>query len=178
MATARYDNHPILRCLAGVNGRSPFHIQGQIRWSSQFERAVCAIADEGARHCRRQYDAADGASHFNQRDVDGELAITLQEFLGPVERIDQEKTSPQMEWHAARRHFFLSDDGHPRRKLGESSEDECFGLLIGCCHGREIRFHPAWRAGRIMFQDKPSRFLRDFGQACGKLGYEWGHDCG
>ena len=54
---------------------------------------------------------------FDQRDVDGELAVPADEFLRAVERIDQPITLPTPPLFEGRRFGFLGDHRYVRRQF-------------------------------------------------------------
>ena len=65
----------------------------------------------------------------NQADVDGVVVAATNEFLGAVERVDQE-ISVAMRRDPAGRDLFLGNHGHARRSGFERAEDDLFGRPV------------------------------------------------
>jgi hypothetical protein len=85
-------------------------------------------------------DAGDGCARLDQGDVDGELAIALDEATGAVERIDQEPAVAKV-GHAAGAGFLLGDDGQVRIGAAEVIEDDGLGGAVGSVTGEPSGFH-------------------------------------
>ena len=69
------------------------------------------------------------AAADDQADVDGIIVAAADEFLGAVERIDEE-IGVAMRRDAARRDFLLGDDRHARRGVGQRVEDDPLGRAV------------------------------------------------
>src|SRR5271157_2510892 len=74
--------------------------------------------------------AGDRPSLLDQRDIDRELAVAGDEFLRPVERIDQQESLPAGDGLALRRRFFR-DDRYLRDGAGEVLADDGLRALVG-----------------------------------------------
>jgi hypothetical protein len=66
-----------------------------------------------------------------------ELAVAADEFLGPVERID-EPEQPVMGRDAAGSCLLLGDHRDLRRQLAQVAQDHRLGALVGLGHRRRI----------------------------------------
>ena len=69
----------------------------------------------------------DGAAVFDQRDIDGELAIAADEFAGAIERIDEEKQGGVARQGVG---AFLRQDGDVGEMFGEARADDGVGGKI------------------------------------------------
>ena len=77
--------------------------------------------------------AGDRHAAFDERDVDGELAVAGDEFAGPVERIDQDEALGDLD-RLARRRRLLGDDRDRRRQPSQTLADDRLGPLVGGGH--------------------------------------------
>ena len=71
-----------------------------------------------------------GARLTNQGDVDGEVAASLHELLGAIQRIDQEELFGRRRYLAGGALFF-SHHGHARGMPGQVPQDDLFGFMVG-----------------------------------------------
>ncbi len=76
---------------------------------------------------------------LDQRDIDGELAVAADEFLGAVERVDEPEEIRRRTGQAVGLALLLGDDRDAGRGGGERGEDDRLGALIGKRHRRGIR---------------------------------------
>jgi hypothetical protein len=67
---------------------------------------------------------------FDDRDVDRELAILVDEFLRAIERIDQGEAMTVF-GHLAVAEGFLGDDGQIGFCLGQALQNQRLGALVG-----------------------------------------------
>ena len=74
------------------------------------------------------HDAEGGDAVFDERDIDGEAASLLDEFLGPVERIDQPEAFAHGAW--IRQFAFFGDHWNFRGKRRQGVEDEMVGSEV------------------------------------------------
>ena len=75
----------------------------------------------------------------DERDVYGEIATLLDEFLGTVERINQEELGSDCR-HSTGGNLFLCNDRYVRGYLAQSLEDDGLGSIIGIGDWRCIDF--------------------------------------
>lgn len=67
---------------------------------------------------------------LDQADVDGEIVAASDEFLGAVQRIDEEERTVHV-GHAAGGGLLLRDDRNMRRDLAQAGEDRRLRRVIG-----------------------------------------------
>ena len=106
------------------------------------------VADEKP----RRHGCIDDAHHrhaiANERDVDREVADPLNEFLGAVERIDEEKLAADR-GQAAGGHLLLGHDRHVRGGMAQTLEDDRLGGMIGLRHRRMVGLTLYFKAGDV-----------------------------
>ncbi len=83
-------------------------------------------------------DAEDRDAVLDEADIDGELAVAVDELLGAVERVDEPEEGRRRNRQAVRRRMLLGDDRDVRRRRGESLEDQRLGMLVGKGHRRGV----------------------------------------
>ena len=86
---------------------------------------------------------------LDQADVDGVIVAAADEFLGPVERVDQE-IGVVMRRDAAGGDFFFGDDRNARRRARQRREDDQLGRAVGFGDRRGVAawLRPRSRGGR------------------------------
>ena len=114
----------------------------------RFEREGCAVfvmtpsaetfsCDIGGADGGGVNGCCDRAAVFDQRDIDGELAIAADEFAGAIERIDEEEQSGVARQGVG---AFLGEDGNVGEMFGEARADDGVGGKIGLGDGGLIGF--------------------------------------
>ncbi len=121
---------------------------------------VTGLGDIGDIAGRRINDAGHRRAIADQRDVDGEIRIVGDEFLGAVKRIDKEEFVPRDIGHDAGGDAFLGDDGDLREMRLEVTENDRFGALVGLGHRRGVGLEADGRAGAIDLDDGTPGFQR------------------
>ena len=100
--------------------------------------ALARLFEEGADACGTEEEAPErgGEYHaehrlavFDQRDVDGEFAVAVNELTRTVERVDEPEAPPRRCLEAAGGRF-LGDDRNVRPQLAERGRDERLGAGI------------------------------------------------
>ena len=94
------------------------------------------IADEGlvsaepqASQRGRINGAGDRPALFNERDIDGELAVARDEFPRSIQRIDQQESFGDGNAMSGRRRLF-GDDRRPGDRAGETIADDPLGVEV------------------------------------------------
>ena len=103
------------------------------------ECSAWRLAGKQAMLCRRVDNAAHGYAVLDFGDVDRELAVVIDEFLGSVEWID-EKEAAADPWQAPGGNFLFRDDRNVGKLLFESREDKALSFFIGVGDRRMVRF--------------------------------------
>ncbi len=124
------------------------------------ERARRGLAEEHALLRRRIDHAAHRLAVDDLRDVDREFAVASDEFLGPVEGIDEEETRFDL-GHASGCDSFLCDHRHAWRQMMEALQDELLGFFVRGGHGRMIRLLSRHDFLCVVLQDDAARVVRN-----------------
>ena len=88
---------------------------------------------------------------LDERDIDGELAIAAEEFLGPVERVDQPEAllgKALARWQAAERGSLLGDDWDARQQSASAGTMIASAASSAAVTGLSSAFIRADRAPR------------------------------
>jgi len=96
MCPARDHDQPVR---VGLAGRDEPRFRGTSRTAGRhglFIGVARPVAEEHALLGGRIDNAGDGPTVFDERDVDRELAVLVDEFLGPVERVDEKEAMPEL----------------------------------------------------------------------------------
>ena len=100
-------------------------------------RAMPSGTGEQSPERGREHHAEFRAARIDERDVDREFAVALDEFLRAVERID--KPEQRIEGrNAAERRLLFGDHGDLGRQFGKAPEDHRFGPFIGFGDRRRV----------------------------------------
>ena len=99
--------------------------------------AAARDAGEQAAERRRKDDAERRRAVLDERDVDGELVVPIDEFLGAVERVDQPEHPADLR-DATGGDLLLGDDRDLRRERPKAREDERLGPFVGFGDGRGV----------------------------------------
>ncbi len=107
-------------------------------------------------------DAQQRPAVLDQRDVDGELALALDELLGAVEGVDQPERPAGNLGNVAGVHRLLGDDrillaNFPADRL----QDQLFRPLIGLGHRRGVALARNVEVGGVDLEDRPARAFGD-----------------
>ena len=95
-------------------------------------------------------------------DVHGEIATALHEFLGAIQRIDNDEIAGDM---TMRRRLFLGHHDHPGKGGGQTGRNDRVGGLIRLGHRAGIRFRPHREiGGGINLHDPVARFQRQLSE--------------
>ena len=91
----------------------------------------------------------------DQRDVDGEIGVAVDELLGAVERVDQEERIAEIGRHDAFRRLFLGDAGDIRKRGAQAFEDDLLAGAVGLGHRRGVGLlrstaQPAWKTSMTL----------------------------
>jgi hypothetical protein len=130
--------------------------------------AVCifhirAAADDTGKEAperRGQHGAEHRPAIFDERDVDGELAVAADEFLGAVERIDEPEAAPDL-GHVAGGDRFLGHHGDVGRQRLQGRDDDGLGALVGLGHRRGVLLAAHGEVGRIDLEHHVAGTARD-----------------
>ena len=140
-----------------------------------------AVADRGVigePQRRRGHDAEHRLVVAHQRDVDGELAVATDEFLGAVERVHQ----PELEPRAADREGvrglgFLRQHGDRRRQRRELPREDLVGRAVGTGDRRLVGLVLDAVGGGVDLEDGRRGFrncVEDTGQQGSRIGTQGG----
>ena len=88
---------------------------------------------------RREDHAEVRRAVADQADIDGIIVAAADEFLGAVERIDQE-IGVAVGRNSARGDFFLGDHRHAGRGAGQRRQDDQLGRAVGFGDRRTVAF--------------------------------------
>ena len=136
MRPARNDpRHAILDGNANVPPRADAEIRADL---DQFGMAGTAGIHDAPR--RRVDDTNDRYARPNERDIDGEVAALVDEFLGAVERVDQKERVAHLAGRRALARLFLGHDGNVRERAAQALEDDPLGVPVGGGDRRGVRF--------------------------------------
>jgi len=102
---------------------------------------------------------------FDQRDVDRELAVAVDEFAGTVQRIDQEEGTTGNVGNAACRHRFLGHDRNVTGNLGQALQDDFLRPFVGIGHRGLVILHPGRDLALVDFQDRQTGLDGNIDQA-------------
>ena len=95
------------------------------------ERPQAAAAGVGDRGDRHVHHAQHRHAVFHQGDVDGELAVALDEFLGAVERVHQPETGPVLAVFIGDAAGFLGEHRNLRGQGLQARLDQVVGGAVG-----------------------------------------------
>ena len=110
---------------------------------------------------RRRIDrAGDRPAAFDQRDVDGELAVAGDEFARPVERIDQDEPFRDGDRRAGGGRLF-GDDRDRRRPGRQTLADRRLGPLVGGGHRTAVALGARRAAVRVFGHHRRAGGERD-----------------
>ncbi len=90
--------------------------------------------------CRCQHDAKYRAAVFDQRDVDGELAVSGNELAGTVEWVHQPVARPVRAFLGGRDHTLFGQHRNARHERREAVENAVVGSEVGGRHRRIVGF--------------------------------------
>ena len=83
---------------------------------------------------------------LDQRDVDGELAVALDELAGAVKRVNQEKPFGGFR-NTSGRDFFLGDHRDIGKRGGQRLQDHSLGTMVGLGDRRTVAFADMAKGG-------------------------------
>ena len=131
------------RCDAVFRGRSDtkgiaFCRHGAIGRGLRLPGEGWAFGNEQPVQRGRVDDTHHGASVFDDRDVDCELAVLRDEFLGAIKRVDEGEAGTMLR-HDAASDGFLSDHLQVRVRLGETFQDDRLGKPVGFSEDRLVQ---------------------------------------
>lgn len=97
----------------------------------------------GSAMCGNADNPKHRATLFDQGDVDREFAVSADEFLRAVERIDQPESaagilSTMNLGNTAGRDSLLRHDRNVRQQRAEQRKDQCLGGVVGRCYRRLV----------------------------------------
>jgi hypothetical protein len=87
---------------------------------------------------RHVHHAQHRAVAINERDIDGEFAVAVDEFLGAVERIDQPETRPGRARTVIQLRGFLGQYRNVGRELVQARDDHIVRGAVGLGQGRAV----------------------------------------
>ena len=104
------------------------------------DRVATGVGVEQALFGGRIHDAAHRRAVHDVGDVHGEIAATLYEFLGAVERIDDEESADVLVVAVS---LFFSHQRNIRKLSAQTGGDQGIGRFVGLGHGAfvALRFH-------------------------------------
>ena len=79
----------------------------------------------------RRHHAEHGLVLHHQGDVDGELAVALDELARAVERIDHPELAPGSAFAPGRLRRLLGENGYVGRERGQAFDDDSLRLQVG-----------------------------------------------
>ena len=111
---------------------------------------------------RRVHHTRDRYSIDDQRDVHGELARTLDEFLGSVERIDQPIATGRRARGVRRDAILLRDDRRRGLERSESGANHRVAAQIGFGERAAVRLQRdrGWHRAVVHLENGPTRLAR------------------
>jgi len=118
--------------------------------------AMALAASVGPVLNRNVHDTKYGSVRFNERDVDCELTVAIDEFLGTVERVNQPVSLPLAALFKRRQTLFLGDNRDVRRQLFESRDDTPVRGEVRLCQRRLVDFALNVEIGGVDFEDRPA----------------------
>ena len=83
-------------------------------------------------------EAQDGCAGLDEGDVDGKIAVALDEFLGAVQRIDEPEAVKIFALGVGDLLVLLGDDGVTGGQVPEAGDDDVVGGAIGAGEGRFV----------------------------------------
>ena len=113
--------------------------------------------------CRCKDDTELGHARLDQPDVDGIVIAAANEFLGSVERIDQE-VDVVVGRDSACSHFLLGDHRNARSGARQRSQDDQLGGAVGFGHWRGVTFRFDLKAAPHDLEDRLARFACRLGE--------------
>ena len=143
MRTADGGDQAVLRRLAARDGLAPRRDRAAPPARREARMPRLGLAEEQAVLCRRIDHAAHRHAVLDFGDVDRELAVAADEFLGAVQRIDQEEADGRSFGMRPAATSSSATIGNAGRQLREPLEDEALGFVIGVGHRRMVGLR--WR---------------------------------
>ncbi len=131
--------------------------------------AVAGMAAIGLVERRQMHDAEHRHAAFDQRDVDGELAVARDELLGAVERIDQPEALRRLGGQALGLRLLLGDHRNVGRQAAQGGQDHRLRRQVGLGHRRLVGLALGGEVGGIDLEDLGAGVARDLGQLLGQL---------
>ena len=114
---------------------------------------------------RRVNDAGGWMSMFDERDIDGELAVATEELFGAVERIDEEEHAGRDVGIVSGGATFLRDDGNAGRDDVQPRDDVSFRVFVGDGDGRLVGLLAVLDFTSVVAHDQCTGVARDFDHA-------------
>ena len=140
------------------------------------EKRAAAIGQIAFTQRRRMEGAKHRTAVFDESDIDGEFIAAGDEFLGPVERIDQPKPAVADIRHSPSRHAFLGDRRNIGRRVGQPGDDQGVGDFVGFGHRRGIEFSLHGDVAAVETHDLHAGPEGEFvGQLCQGGAFVFGH---
>src|SRR5262245_21862401 len=99
---------------------------------------LAGLTGEGNAECRRINNARKRYSIPDKSDVDREFLSLVDEFLGAIERVDEEEGFAVDIRNSAGRYGFFCDDRDIRIATGKMRENDLLGARIGDGHRTRI----------------------------------------
>jgi len=94
----------------------------------------------------------------DQRDIDCEFAVAVDELLGAIQGVDQPVTLPLPALLERRQSLFFGDDRYVRCQLPESGDDAVMRCQVGLCQRRFVAFFLNVEICRVDFEDRLASF--------------------
>ena len=124
-------------------------------------RPLAASPPPGLPERRRQYHAKDRLAPFDQGNVDGELALPVNELLGAIQRIDQPER-PRIDIRdMAGSDPLLRDHRYLGRQLRQARQDYGFGCLVRSGNGRSVRLRAHRHIALVVLEDHHAGAVRE-----------------
>ena len=127
---------------------------------------------------RLLHDAEHGLVILDQRDVDRELAVALDELARAVERIDEPITRPALARRPGDAGRFLAQHRHVRRQRAEPLDDDVMRGEIGCGQRRAIVLVLDREIRLVDIEDRRRRAFGEVRELMREPGEIEAHGCG